>query len=102
FFLHIHSSALFSYTTLFRSNFVIFVSFCDIRWPVLQATRLPLHRLNRRLRRTRRVQVIGVEVNFDIFVTFCHILCPVLQVTRLRSEEHTSELQSPYDVVCHL
>src|SRR5437867_10228596 len=28
------------------------------------------------------------------------IVCEVLDVLRRRSEEHTSELQSPYDLVC--
>src|SRR5438094_4589287 len=31
-----------------------------------------------------------------------HLLAPLEQPLELRSEEHTSELQSPYDLVCRL
>src|SRR2546426_6031409 len=83
-------STLFPYTTLFRSR--------------LQAVE---HRLSRRGRRVRRGGVLhGVE---------CHVShgCkdgerdgvhrrrqPML--ARSRSEEHTSELQSPCNLVCRL
>src|SRR5207248_10133120 len=59
----------------------------------------------------RHTQVVmGLEVGLvDVFVdplleALQHILEVLLFVARrlLRSEEHTSELQSPYDLVCRL
>src|SRR5437867_7990629 len=73
------SSTLFPYTTLFRSD------------PTAQDGDLDLGRA-----RIRRVRLVGTyDLGLEI-LRQCHASRP------RRSEEHTSELQSPYDLVCRL
>src|SRR5437867_6242963 len=71
-------SPLFPYTTLFRSD-------------RLEVERLVRdHDVHRALERLDQVRVLEVEG-------------PRVELERgARSEEHTSELQSPYDLVCRL
>src|SRR5437867_9471793 len=91
------SSTLFPYTTLFRSKV-----------PVLaQKTRLPPKRRNHPDVAAQRVK-LGPDRRSDLDHPGAGGACgdkgnPV-SVGRegRRSEEHTSELQSPYDLVCRL
>src|SRR5690348_17912157 len=82
-------STLFPYTTLFRSK-VVRIGNTRIR------------------RRVVRINLYGL---LEIFNAFSHVLpgplipeIPATQVgvISLRSEEHTSELQSPVHLVCRL
>src|SRR5256885_9143526 len=85
-------STLFPYTTLFRSqkgaktNIGADVRFNDQGVPVFYAIRNIV----------RHVAAVNhIEVNFKIFVSGEIVL-------QVRSEEHTSELQSPCNLVCRL
>src|SRR5438094_3101553 len=69
-------STLFPYTTLFRSA--------------------------KRLRAARPGLVISAAVFPDPEVARDRVLQRWPEWARARSEEHTSELQSPYDIVCRL
>src|SRR5256885_5781591 len=89
-------STLFPYTTLFRSE-------TAERRPILERINdwfevyqdFPVDKLQQQARRC-----------MDCGVPFCHTGCPVHNLinaaSRLRSEEHTSELQSPCNLVCRL
>src|SRR6266516_5869776 len=45
----------------------------------------------------------GLQLVFDLpLVHFGHFAQKIVELARFRSEEHTSELQSPYDLVCRL
>src|SRR5207249_11669906 len=89
------SSTLFPYTTLFRSLLTRAALACALgSGPLLHAsTHAPMHHLlahaRTRLRR-RRLRCGGRGWRL--------LLCR----GRLRSEEHTSELQSRFDLVCRL
>src|SRR5437867_7774013 len=67
-------STLFPYTTLFRSEVVA---------------------------RQLRVHLLGAQLN-ECLVGRADIVREGLATLSWRSEEHTSELQSPYDLVCRL
>src|SRR5207248_10197254 len=75
-------STLFPYTTLFRSR----PSRCS---PTRRSGRARARRDRRRPRRRRRRRRRAAAR-------------PRVRVRLPRSEEHTSELQSPYDLVCRL
>src|SRR5207248_5733285 len=83
---------LFPYTTLFRSRGAA-VGHDRPGWAVSEP-RADHHRRPRRLRaaqaRDRRHRRVGRQRP------------PLLRPREGRSEEHTSELQSPYDLVCRL
>src|SRR5207248_10616838 len=87
-------STLFPYTTLFRSrvtlNFFPGESFSDLdqRWTRAAASR-------------PRTTVHGV-LAASLPDALARAVPRVLQIRADRSEEHTSELQSPYDLVCRL
>src|SRR5437867_9967917 len=74
-------STLFPYTTLFRSRGI----------GLSESTAARLHRLGRWGARG------GRAVRGESFAS-----CPRRSLPEPRSEEHTSELQSPYDLVCRL
>src|SRR5256885_13281780 len=86
-------STLFPYTTLFRSVA------CDIESPTeaetIRAAGLRFHRI--------RVSRGGINPLADLR-TFASILALLVtcRPTLMRSEEHTSELQSPCNLVCRL
>src|SRR5690348_17891978 len=84
------TSTLFPYTTLFRS--LAAVRLADVR-----ARRLDLRR-RRGLDRQARVGEPGEQVH----VLLRHAEVGVLLRAVPRSEEHTSELQSPVHLVCRL
>src|SRR5258708_21212495 len=65
-------STLFPYTTLFRSGFKIY------RWPS------------------------ATNFTAPAVVAFTNVLSPSERIGQTRSEEHTSELQSPDHLVCRL
>src|SRR5207248_10608325 len=74
------TSTLFPYTTLFRSSAAI-----------LLPDQIP--------KRVRNMRALPVLVLVDLSRLF--LIRDLLEI-RNRSEEHTSELQSPYDLVCRL
>src|SRR5438094_5436032 len=73
---------LFPYTTLFRSRGKRLIEILDDVIDVLDADAEPDH--------------LGADASFAL------LFRRHLAVGRRRSEEHTSELQSPYDLVCRL
>src|SRR5205807_10574954 len=86
---HPPTSTLFPYTTLFRSNNPL--------------RGLGLWNLDVRFGKSTKItEKIRAEFSFDFFNIFNHpnFLDPSFDVTR--SEEHTSQLQSPCNLVCRL
>src|SRR5207248_11335673 len=90
---------LFPYTTLFRSPRPRAIP--DRRralpspdWGWKSRRRLFLLAAHLRPHRSRRFDIHFIRIGDDDAV--------ILARTLLRSEEHTSELQSPYDLVCRL
>src|SRR2546426_3861373 len=81
-------STLFPYTTLFRSE-----ERFDLRarWEELNRAPAPVHPF-----RPRAYQVLASGFWTSVFES------QDPGVTRVRSEEHTSELQSPCNLVCRL
>src|SRR5256885_5422490 len=77
-------STLFPYTTLFRSG-TVFNSVCD--------SGKYSSRSDQNLREMLRIFVSNNNLKFTVFIE-----TPSTQ----RSEEHTSELQSPCNLVCRL
>src|SRR5256885_12300968 len=75
-------STLFPYTTLFRSKFLLFFSTISPA-PLIDCNNLLLLVRSRRNHRHHRAR-------------YCHYYA------KMRSEEHTSELQSPCNLVCRL
>src|SRR5207248_11555600 len=97
--LHPRTSTLFPYTTLFRSLSGIGVALIAVFWAfdgwvyitwVAGEVKDPQRNLPRSL--TMGLVLVGV-----IYLTI-----NAVYLYALRSEEHTSELQSPYDLVCRL
>src|SRR5699024_12381240 len=78
---------LFPYTTLFRSTL------CDkgCRYPNFRRTSQRARKFGRR-----------PQLRFVCFCRWQRLSFAVLSVSRPRSEEHTSELQSRFDLVCRL
>src|SRR5256885_5186659 len=76
------SSTLFPYTTLFRSSFLLLGE-----WPVY---------IPRAFEETRR------EVIHDLIRQYSFGTLVSQHGGEMRSEEHTSELQSPCNLVCRL
>src|SRR5207248_6031752 len=93
------SPTLFPYTTLFRS--MTELALLDVRTrAAARANRRPSQLyLNSRMS-DRNVRFTGGEEDLDMTTKKARQV--TLHPPRLRSEEHTSELQSPYDLVCHL
>src|SRR5699024_12705532 len=89
----------FPYTTLFRSNFStisptpgILANFCAVN------TKKKI-----KIKKTNRVINNLVTLNVTKYGTNKPILsAPQLAIVTIRSEEHTSELQSRFDLVCRL
>src|SRR5437868_9753527 len=79
------TSTLFPYTTLFRSSVLTFLSL----------GRAPLSNSH-----TVTPQLTGEPAIIDQ-LTLC-VLEPTHNCEEVRSEEHTSELQSRFDLVCRL
>src|SRR5256885_3524839 len=77
-------STLFPYTTLFRSIFC---------WRKLMATAVAPARRTRSQTKLVLFVIFGLLTAFVIYMKNAQIL---------RSEEHTSELQSPCNLVCRL
>src|SRR5207248_10948035 len=75
-------STLFPYTTLFRS---VFIALCE---PLMRG------RLTKPAEQPIRAPPGKASLGIDC--------SPPSLIARARSEEHTSELQSPYDLVCRL
>src|SRR5699024_12608634 len=95
-------STLFPYTTLFRSAHSRFQVFPGLR---LAAHRVP-QSLHLRLVERRRF-VVGLRRGQSHFLTrasrrHVRILLTDRGLFPIRSEEHTSELQSRFDLVCRL
>src|SRR5207248_10698741 len=93
---HATRSTLFPYTTLFRSHFYI-GNEIDMTDALA---------LRQKLNESFAEEGIKISVN-DLVVKACAQALekfPEVNDTDLdtRSEEHTSELQSPYDIVCRL
>src|SRR5437867_8777929 len=58
---------------------------------------------DRQLREVERAAaVFVVEEELDLAESGCGTVAPACKEHVVRSEEHTSELQSPYDLVCRL
>src|SRR5437867_7361150 len=81
-FLRLPTSTLFPYTTLFRSEHIGFDR--------------PVHEGPHIGGGHRRIANVGAEL-LDLLLETLGVAA-----RRRRSEEHTSELQSPYDLVCRL
>src|SRR5207248_10142112 len=84
-------STLFPYTTLFRS----IQKMCTIE--VFLCLGVHRHRLF-----NSRFAEKGARVRLRMVRGFHKLDVSVVDPTPARSEEHTSELQSPYDLVCRL
>src|SRR5437867_8259192 len=85
------NSTLFPYTTLFRSR----------RTPRIDFSTMNLRKTTQRITKARKFRhhERGEGVNGGSFFVMSKLSC---FRDSLRSEEHTSELQSPYDLVCRL
>src|SRR5699024_11400581 len=83
-------STLFPYTTLFRSPFMTTVLSTQMFPGVLFL--LPLYLIFVNIDTTFGVPLVGTRI--DLIITYLTF--------SLRSEEHTSELQSRFDLVCRL
>src|SRR5206468_11809026 len=79
-------STLFPYTTLFRSQDLVFAMRSFRRTPVFTAVAV-------------LSLTLGIGANTAIFTLVDQLILRLLPV---RSEEHTSELQSRSDLVCRL
>src|SRR5699024_12777106 len=79
------NSTLFPYTTLFRSKFQLSVQHYDLCLIVTNNNLSPVH------------NQFGTLL---ILISLIHIQLQLSQLNR--SEEHTSELQSRFDLVCRL
>src|SRR5207249_10478893 len=96
------NSTLFPYTTLFRSRRHRLeqvgerLSMGDVPWPVLRAVRAAV-----RPRVLARLDRLPGDPGF-VHAGPRHRLLRELAPRDLRSEEHTSELQSRFDLVCRL
>src|SRR5207248_6916490 len=95
------TSTLFPYTTLFRSPFL----YGELH-ALLEPTD-PAIRVGRGTERKRRPNALAyceTRVSLDpCRLLLSHLLeLDAVRTHRVRSEEHTSELQSPYDLVCRL
>src|SRR5207248_10444780 len=64
--------------------------------PELQASISPAIKLDVVMDRTLTVRASVRDIEFTLIISV------ILVVLVVRSEEHTSELQSPYDLVCRL
>src|SRR5437868_11449562 len=97
---HPPRSTLFPYTTLFRS----------VAFDGKDVTQLSIIRLGPELRASLRVNQVNIDP--DLIACFLHatledvhyakLLRDLSKIARFRSEEHTSELQSRFDLVCRL
>src|SRR2546426_7874958 len=86
-------STLFPYTTLFRS-------LLDIRLPTMSGLALYLAIVNRWPTLTGRIAIMTGDAEAEeVRAWLERNPCALL---RKRSEEHTSELQSPCNLVCRL
>src|SRR5437868_8918630 len=85
-----HRSPLFPYTTLFRSQIGIFsVAFGFVSYKTTGML--------------RRLQATPIHPGMFLGAQgLTRLIMAVLQTILLRSEEHTSELQSRFDLVCRL
>src|SRR5688500_19579448 len=79
--------ALFPYTTLFRSKNLRHLQTCDSVRPIREPTRL---------------EVSVVAVQNSMLSQSQHFVRDHQNPILVRSEEHTSELQSPCNLVCRL
>src|SRR5207248_11423574 len=85
------SSALFPYTTLFRSAFGLVLAAVTIE-PGFSSESFKIYLRNRGMT-TRNLGRLSAAKLYSLSLSV---------PSPLRSEEHTSELQSPYDLVCRL
>src|SRR5256885_15909387 len=95
-------STLFPYTTLFRSylrshkmvEWVNYAGFPDS----------PLYAMAQRYLGCRRCSLLtfGVKGGFEVGTKCFNALRLFKRMVNMRSEEHTSELQSPCNLVCRL
>src|SRR5437867_7396027 len=90
-----HSTTLFPYTTLFRSLADLT---CGQQAPPQDLRVARLHREDGRDVALRDDEQMDGRLGIDVLEGEDEIVL----VLDLRSEEHTSELQSPYDHVCRL
>src|SRR2546426_8456634 len=84
-------STLFPYTTLFRSEY------CDWYLEMAKPRLLP----GAPPEETARARAVLLHV-LDAVLRLLHPVMPFLTEDLWRSEEHTSELQSPCNLVCRL
>src|SRR3989454_5994973 len=96
-------STLFPYTTLFRSQAVK-----ELRGQPGTTAELKVHRVGvdqplvfKVTRATIHVRSVNIAMMLDDRVGYI-ALSPVSETSAARSEEHTSELQSPCNLVCRL
>src|SRR5207248_9241369 len=90
-------STLFPYTTLFRSKRFLKSAKVPLRFKLIRVKRGDLAPKNERRSRTEQLEPIGTDDNYHGGTQAL-----ALKAITKRSEEHTSELQSPYDLVCRL
>src|SRR5207248_5934560 len=91
------SSTLFPYTTLFRSVQEIHRQLVGVRLVLCIA---PSHRQS--ILRPAQVEIISRHLGENADQHIIQRRLRRLHFRPARSEEHTSELQSPYDLVCRL
>src|SRR5207248_8280114 len=94
------SPPLFPYTTLFRSRLATTPSALTLEQldaPLVLAFLADLEAARGNSVRTRNARLAAIR-SFARFVEYRAPSC----MQQIRSEEHTSELQSPYDLVCRL
>src|SRR2546426_8406943 len=86
-------STLFPYTTLFRS--------INPNLEQIAALRPDLVLMTKSLNRYETVRALD-DLHIPSYATDPHTVDDIISSTARRSEEHTSELQSPCNLVCRL
>src|SRR5256885_7299675 len=94
-------STLFPYTTLFRSEELETRDLLLVFVYLLGAVAND-HVVETLIRRARHLGVLADDVEVFVETSLPVLLAIITEVQLLRSEEHTSELQSPCNLVCRL
>src|SRR5699024_11468686 len=93
--LRLSLSSLFPYTTLFRSSIVV-----PILLPILAQVTFWWQHLNQQFDFAVATSPDGIRLRYGLQSTTARTVPPGR--VQARSEEHTSELQSRFDLVCRL